>query len=50
MNRILLEKVRYILIGSGLPKSFWGEAITIAAYHVNRCPFTAIKLKTLDEL
>ncbi|KAL0318336.1 UNVERIFIED_CONTAM: Retrovirus-related Pol polyprotein from transposon TNT 1-94 [Sesamum angustifolium] len=38
MNRTLLEKVRCMLISSGLPKSFWGEALITAAYLINRSP------------
>ncbi|KAK4388364.1 Retrovirus-related Pol polyprotein from transposon TNT 1-94 [Sesamum angolense] len=38
MNRTLLEKVRCMLISSGLPKSFWGEALVTAAYLINRFP------------
>ncbi|KAL0290776.1 UNVERIFIED_CONTAM: Retrovirus-related Pol polyprotein from transposon TNT 1-94 [Sesamum angustifolium] len=32
MNRTLLEKVRCMLISSGLPKSFWGETLVTAAF------------------
>ncbi|KAL2226226.1 UNVERIFIED_CONTAM: Retrovirus-related Pol polyprotein from transposon TNT 1-94 [Sesamum indicum] len=35
MNRTLLEKVRCLLISSGLQKSSWGEAVLTAAYLVN---------------
>jgi len=35
MNRTLLEWVRCMLLGAGLPKSFWGEAVTTAAYLIN---------------
>ncbi|KAL0342024.1 UNVERIFIED_CONTAM: Retrovirus-related Pol polyprotein from transposon TNT 1-94 [Sesamum calycinum] len=38
MNITLLEKVRCMLISSGLPKSFWGEALVTAAYLINRSP------------
>ncbi|KAL0286870.1 UNVERIFIED_CONTAM: Retrovirus-related Pol polyprotein from transposon TNT 1-94 [Sesamum angustifolium] len=38
MNRTLLEKVRCMLISSGLPKSFWGETLVTAAYLINRSP------------
>ena len=31
MNRTLLERVRCMLLGAELPKSFWGEAVTTAA-------------------
>ncbi|MCI30598.1 retrovirus-related pol polyprotein from transposon tnt 1-94, partial [Trifolium medium] len=50
MNRTLLERVRCMLLGAGLPKSFWGEAVTTAAYLINICPSTGIDLKTPMEV
>ncbi|KAL0399859.1 UNVERIFIED_CONTAM: Retrovirus-related Pol polyprotein from transposon TNT 1-94 [Sesamum radiatum] len=38
MNRTLLNKVRCLLISSGLSKSFWGDALMTAAYLINRSP------------
>ncbi|KAL0389476.1 UNVERIFIED_CONTAM: Retrovirus-related Pol polyprotein from transposon TNT 1-94 [Sesamum calycinum] len=38
MNRTLLNKVRCLLISSGLAKSFLGEALLTAAYLINRSP------------
>ena len=35
-----------MLIYSGLPKSFWGEAVVTATYLINRCPSSAIDYKT----
>lgn len=29
MKRTLLERVRCVLLNAGLPKSFWGEAVTL---------------------
>ncbi|WJX45134.1 E3 ubiquitin-protein ligase upl4 [Trifolium repens] len=46
MNMTLLERVRCMLLGAGLPKSFWGEAVNTAAYLINRCPSIGIDLKT----
>ena len=46
MNRTILERVRCMIINVGLPKSFWGEAVAIACYLINRCPSQAIGLKT----
>ncbi|KAL0415516.1 UNVERIFIED_CONTAM: Retrovirus-related Pol polyprotein from transposon TNT 1-94 [Sesamum latifolium] len=46
MNRTLLNKVRCLLISSGLPKSFWGEALLTAAYLVNRSPSVPLLGKT----
>ncbi|KAE8715970.1 hypothetical protein F3Y22_tig00110156pilonHSYRG00076 [Hibiscus syriacus] len=50
MNRTLLERVRCMLLNAGLPKSFWGEAVSIACYLINRCPSTAIGMKTPLEM
>nr|GEV73418.1 retrovirus-related Pol polyprotein from transposon TNT 1-94 [Tanacetum cinerariifolium] len=36
MNRTLMDKVRCLLIQSGLPKTFWAEATCTAAYVINR--------------
>jgi Reverse transcriptase (RNA-dependent DNA polymerase)./Integrase core domain. len=37
-NRTLLEMARCLLIQSGLPSSFWAEAVSTANYIRNRCP------------
>ncbi|KAK0588475.1 hypothetical protein LWI29_001474 [Acer saccharum] len=50
MNRTVLEKVRCLLIGSGLSLNFWGEAAATVAYLINRSPSTAIALKTPEEI
>jgi len=36
MNMTLLERVGCMLLGAGLPKSFWGEAVTTAAYFLSQ--------------
>ncbi|GKE89617.1 retrovirus-related pol polyprotein from transposon TNT 1-94, partial [Tanacetum coccineum] len=46
MNRTLMNKVRCLLIYSGLPKNFWAEVRCTAAYLINRSPSTAIEKKT----
>ncbi|GJT93061.1 retrotransposon protein, putative, ty1-copia subclass [Tanacetum coccineum] len=46
MNRTLMDKVRCLLIQSGLPKTFWAEATCTAAYLINRSPSTSIKKNT----
>ncbi|GKD91956.1 retrotransposon protein, putative, ty1-copia subclass, partial [Tanacetum coccineum] len=46
MNRTLMDKVCYLLIQSGLPKTFWAEATCTAAYLINRSPSTTIEKKT----
>ncbi|GJW27376.1 retrotransposon protein, putative, ty1-copia subclass [Tanacetum coccineum] len=50
MNRTLMDKVRCLLIQSGLPKTFWAEATCTAAYLINRSPSTAIEKKIPIEL
>nr|GEW00572.1 zinc finger, CCHC-type [Tanacetum cinerariifolium] len=50
MNRTLMDKVRCLLIQSGLPKTFWAEATCTAAYLINRSPSTAIEKKTHMEM
>ncbi|GJY83147.1 retrovirus-related pol polyprotein from transposon TNT 1-94 [Tanacetum coccineum] len=50
MNMTLLNKVRCLLIQSGLPDSFWAEATVTAAYLINRSPSTSLKKKTPMDL
>ena len=50
MNMTLLERVRCMLLGVGLSKSFWWEAVSTAAYLINRYPSTGIDLKTSMEV
>ncbi|KAL5573220.1 hypothetical protein UlMin_022817 [Ulmus minor] len=50
MNRTLMDKVRYMLVGSGLSNMFWGEALITACYIVNQSLSTAIDLKTPNEM
>ncbi|KZV34961.1 hypothetical protein F511_04935 [Dorcoceras hygrometricum] len=38
MNRTLLERVRSMLVSSGLSKKFWGECVLTAAFLINRSP------------
>lgn len=46
-SRTILERVRCMLIQSGLPKTYWGEAVQTACYLINRCPSSAIGFRTL---
>ncbi|GKA82111.1 retrovirus-related pol polyprotein from transposon TNT 1-94 [Tanacetum coccineum] len=50
MNRTLLNKVRCLLIQSGLPDSFWVEATVTAAYLINRSPYTTLEKNTPMDL
>ncbi|XP_056695777.1 uncharacterized protein [Spinacia oleracea] len=49
-NRTLEDMTRTMLIASGLPKSFWAEALNTACYVLNRVLVRAIKNKTPYEL
>ncbi|KAL2465218.1 Uncharacterized protein Adt_41069 [Abeliophyllum distichum] len=42
MNRTLLDKVRCMMLSSGVPKSFWSEAVMTACYLTNLTPSTAL--------
>ena len=46
MNRSLVEAVRTMLHDSNLGKIFWAEALATAVYIRNRCPTSALVLKT----
>ncbi|GKE95963.1 retrovirus-related pol polyprotein from transposon TNT 1-94, partial [Tanacetum coccineum] len=50
MNMMLLNKVRCLLIQSGLPDSFWAEATVTATYLINRSPSTTLEKKTHMDL
>ena len=43
MNRTLVEAVRSMLSDAKLPHRFWAEALSTAAYLLNRSPTTAVK-------
>jgi hypothetical protein len=49
MNRTLLDKARSKLIGSGLPKNQWVEAVLSAVYSLNRSPTKALEMVTPAE-
>ena len=42
--------VRCILLSAKLPKSFWGEAVHIAAYLINRSPLATLNFKVPEEI
>ncbi|GJS54076.1 retrovirus-related pol polyprotein from transposon TNT 1-94 [Tanacetum coccineum] len=50
VNRTLMDKVRCLLIQSGLPKTFWVEATCTAAYLINRSPSIAMEKMTPMEM
>ncbi|KAK4841553.1 hypothetical protein QYF36_006375 [Acer negundo] len=49
MNRTILDKVRCLLISSGLNHKFWGEAVATATYLINRSLSIALNLLTSEE-
>ena len=49
MNRTLMERVRFMLLGAGLDRSFWGEALMTAYYLINRSPAVANNFMTPQE-
>nr|GEW88640.1 retrovirus-related Pol polyprotein from transposon TNT 1-94 [Tanacetum cinerariifolium] len=50
MNKTLLNKVRCLLIQSGLLDLFWAEATVTTAYLINRSPSTTLEKKTPIDL
>ena len=50
MNRTILEIVRCMLLGVGLPKVLWGEAANTTVYLINRSPSSALEYKTPMEV
>ena len=50
MNRTILERVRFMIINAGLPKSFSEEAVANTCYLINKHPSQTIGLKTLMEM
>lgn len=50
MNRTIMDKVRCMLIDSGLPKSFWAEAAMTATYIINRIPCKGTGEKSPEQI
>jgi hypothetical protein len=50
MNRTLVEKARCLLNDARMKKEFWAEAVSTAAYLVNRSPTRSIGGKTPEEI
>ena len=49
MNRTLNERARSMRIHSGLPKTFWADAINTAAFLINRGPSVPLDFKIPEE-
>lgn len=43
MNRTLLDMARCLLLQSGLPSTFWAEAVATACHIRNRCPTSTLE-------
>ena len=50
MNRTLNECARSMRLHAGLPKTFWANAISIAAYLINRGPSISMEFKIPEEV
>lgn len=50
MNRTIADKARCMLLGSGLRKDLWNEAVLAAVYIINRSPTRALDNKVPAEL
>ncbi len=50
MNRTLTKKARSMRLQSGLPKLFWAEAVSTAAYLINRRPSKPLDLAIPEEI
>lgn len=42
MNRTIVEKVRCMLRMANLPKIFWGEAVNVDVYLINKSPLVPL--------
>ena len=49
MNRTLNERARSMRLHAGLPKMFWAEAVSTAAYLINRGPSVPLDCKIPEE-
>jgi hypothetical protein len=45
-----MNMVRSMLNGKHLPKELWGEAVSTAAYNLNRCPTKRLDGITPEEV
>lgn len=50
MNRTLVERAKCMMLNADLPKNFWAEAVTTAAYIINRSPTHALSDITPHEV
>ena len=50
MNRTLNERARSMRLYVGLPKTFWADAVNIAAYLINRGPSVPMEFRLSEEV
>ena len=50
MNRTLNERVRSMRLHAGLPKTFWADAVSTAAYLINREPLIPMEFRLPEEV
>lgn len=49
LNRTLVEKARALIFDSKITKEFWGEAVRVAAYLLNRSPTEAVDVTPIEK-
>lgn len=50
MNKTILERVRCMLLGARLPKTFWGEIVNTTIYLIDRSPSSVLNCMTPMEV
>ena len=50
MNRTLNEPARSMRLHAGLPKTFWADAVSTAAYLINRGPSVSMEFRLPEEV
>jgi hypothetical protein len=50
MNMILNERARSMRLHAGLPKTFWADVVSTAAYLINRGPLVPLGHRLLEEV
>ena len=50
MNRTLNKRARNMRLHAGLPKTFWADAISTAAYLINRGPSVLMEFRLVKEV
>jgi hypothetical protein len=45
-NQHLLEVTHSLMLDTQVPKSYWGDALLIATYLINKMPFQVLDFKT----